>query len=299
MSQRIFTYKTPKNFIGHKISEFLKSVHFSEKILAALRQDENSLKIHNIPVCMNQRLEKNSILSVCLPDETIEKDIKVLPVKIDLHILFEDEDLLVINKPADMPIHPSRQNYEHTLGNAVAYYYQQKGEKHLYRCINRLDKDTSGLTIIAKNRIIAGMLYHQMQNRQIYREYTAIVQGSLSGQGTIDLPIGKDSTKGSILRFIDTENGQRAVTHYTSKPCQENLSLVRLHLDTGRTHQIRVHMKEIGHPLIGDRLYNPDNHLMNRQALHAGILKFTHPYTGEYLTFMQEPPADMEKFIKT
>lgn len=295
MTSRIFTYNIPEAFIGHKISEFLKSVHFSEKILAMLRQDDNSLRLDGSIVYMNRQIDKTGLLEVCIKQDLMHN--KVLPVKAPLNIVFEDEDLMVINKPANMPIHPSRQDYENTLGNAVAYYYEEKGENHLFRCINRLDKDTSGLTIIAKNRVIAAMLYDQMQKRDIYREYTAIVEGHLSGSGTINKPIGKTETQGSIMRFIDY-NGQPAITHYESTPLSHSLSLVKLHLDTGRTHQIRVHMKEIGHPLIGDRLYNPTSCLMQRQALHAGVLRFTHPYTGEEMCFIQEPPKDMQDVLR-
>jgi len=297
MTDRIYTYNIPSDFAGHKISEYLKSKHYSEKILAALRQDEEALRVDGKIAHMNHIITKSCTLTLCSRDESdLLRDCsapKVLPVKLPLEILYEDADLMVINKPAHMPIHPSRQNYENTLGNAVIYHYQQKGENHLFRCINRLDKDTSGLTIIAKNRIIAAMLYDQMQNRAIYREYTALVEGTLEGSGTLSMPIRKSDETGTIMRIIDFEKGQHAVTHYEAEPLTNELSLVRLHLDTGRTHQIRVHMKAIGHPLIGDRLYNPDNTLMNRQALHAGILCFTHPYTEEMLTFTAPLPEDM------
>lgn len=304
---RVFTYQIPAAFCGHKISEYLKSVHFSEKILASLRQDENSIRLDQLPVHMNQLIEKPCTLSVSLSEDSgstsgvdslgLFSAGKVLPVKAHLQIVYEDDDILIIDKPAAMPIHPSRQEYEHTLGNAVMYYYQSRGFFTPFRCINRLDKDTSGLTIIAKNRIIAAMLNDAMQRREIYREYTAIVEGSLSGSGTLSMPIAKEDLEGSILRYVDYKNGQSAITHYESTPVSDSFSLVRLHLDTGRTHQIRVHMKEIGHPLIGDRLYNPANHLMNRQALHAGYLRFVHPYSGEALSFNAALPADMQTLI--
>lgn len=293
MKKRIFTYHIPASMHGHKISEYLKSLNYSEKILASLRQEEAALSLDNIQIHMNHVIDSAaSVLTVSMK-ETPDTG-KVLPVMLPLDILYEDEDILVINKSAGIPIHPSRQNYEHTLGNAVAYHYQTIGINTAFRCINRLDKDTSGLTIIAKNKISAAILYSQMQNRKIYREYTAIVCGQLSGNGTISLPIGKSCDNSSILRFIDYEHGKKAVTHYKSQIIPgTSLSLVHLHLDTGRTHQIRVHMKAIGHPLIGDKLYNPDNTLMNRQALHAQTICFTHPYTGKELTFTTALPDDM------
>lgn len=292
MSKNSYIYEIPTAFCGHKLSYFLKSKYYPEKLLAALRQDAASLRLNGQVVHMNMIIPPiaANILTVIFKEDCVSE--KVLPVKLPLDIVYEDDDILVINKPAGMPIHPSRQNFEHTLGNAVAYYYETMNEEHTFRCINRLDKDTSGLTIIAKNRISAAILYEQMQRREIYREYTALVEGTLIGNGTIDLPIGKTDENGSIRRFVDPVNGKRAITHYSSTPLNNGMSLVKLHLDTGRTHQIRVHMTHIGYPLIGDRLYNPANTLLPGQALHAGHLRFRHPHTGEELSFTQAPPYE-------
>jgi 23S rRNA pseudouridine1911/1915/1917 synthase len=225
----------------------------------------------------------------------------------DLDIVYEDEDLMVINKPYDTPIHPSINNYENTLANGVMAYFAVQKIPFVYRCINRLDRDTSGLLIIAKNMMSGAVLSQMSSARAIHREYLAIVEGELPPCGTIDLPIAR-AEDSAIMRCIDRERGEIAITHYTciQKTIQKTghgstaLSLARIHLETGRTHQIRVHMKAIGHPLIGDFLYNPGStQLIGRQALHSHRLSFAHPITGELLTFTRGMPEDMRRIFPT
>ena len=225
-----------------------------------------------------------------------ESSAKILPVPMDLDIVYEDEDILVLNKPADMPIHPSLNNYENTLANGVSAYYQQKGEAYVFRCMNRLDRDTTGLTILAKHMLSAAILSQDVANRAVHRTYLAIVEGTLTGSGTIDAPIGRESDS-LITRCIDYEHGERAVTHYRSLACHNNLTLVSLRLETGRTHQIRVHMKHLGYPLIGDYLYHPDMTKIDRQALHSSLLEFTHPITKKAMKLSAPLPTDMRKLF--
>ena len=203
---------------------------------------------------------------------------------------------MVINKPAGMPIHPSMNNYYNSLANGLASYIAQQNCPFVFRCINRLDRDTSGLTIIAKHYVSAGMLSTMIANKTssgITREYLAIVKGSvLPSEGTIAAPLGRK--EGSIIeRCVDFEKGESAVTHYRVLDEKNGHSLVSLILETGRTHQIRIHMKYLGYPLIGDYLYNPDMALMHRQALHAWKLSFRHPITGEQMHFAAPLPEDM------
>lgn len=217
------------------------------------------------------------------------------PVPLPLHIVFEDDDMLILNKPSDMPIHPSMDNYENTLGNAVAYYYRDQ-MPFVYRCVNRLDRDTSGLTIVAKNQISAGILSQMVAERQIKREYLALSSSaSLPDLGTIDAPIARKEAS-VIERVVDYDKGEHAVTHYRKIAVnnERNLSLLLLHLETGRTHQIRVHMKHIGAPLIGDYLYNPNMTYIGRQALHSYRLTFNHPITKEPMQFTAPVPDDMQ-----
>ena len=244
---------------------------------------------------MNEMLSSGDRVSVVLI-ETISE--KVIPTKLPIDIVYEDEDILVVNKSAGMPSHPSRGVAETTLGNAVAYYYLEKGEEGIYRCVNRLDKNTSGLTIIAKNALSGAIMYEQVKSRKVERIYTAIVEGKIVPKsGRIDKPICR-AEEGSVLRCVDEINGQRAVTNYEVIAEGEGISVVRLHLETGRTHQIRVHMAYIGHPLLGDHLYNPANHDIGRHALHAGAITFTHPITGEKMHFETELPEDMQKTLE-
>ena len=223
---------------------------------------------------------------------------KIPPVELPLDIIYEDEDLMVINKPAGMPIHPSMNNYYNSLANSLAYYFAQQNCPFVFRCINRLDRDTSGLTIIAKHYVSAGMLSTMIANKtssSITREYLAIVKGSvLPSEGTITAPLGRK--EGSIIeRCVDFEKGESAVTHYRVLDEKNGHSLVSLILETGRTHQIRIHMKYLGYPLIGDYLYNLDMEQIQRQALHAWKLSFVHPITGEKMQFTAPLPEDMTK----
>ena len=221
---------------------------------------------------------------------------KIPPVNLPLNIVYEDADLMVINKPAGMPIHPSMNNYYNSLANALAYYFEQQNCPFVFRCINRLDRDTSGLTIVAKHYVSAGMLSAMIANKAtsgITREYLAIAKGSVRPlEGTITAPLGRK--EGSIIeRTVDFENGESAVTHYRVLDEKNGHSLVSLILETGRTHQIRIHMKYLGYPLIGDYLYNPDMEQIQRQALHAWKLSFVHPITGEKMQFTAPLPEDM------
>lgn len=294
--ERILNYEIPENFIGHKISEFLHNKGYSKQNLTVLKRMPESILVNGVWVHLNERLKAGDILTVHITETEVSQ--KIPPVELPFPIVYEDEDLVVINKPANMPIHPSMKNYENTLGNAAAYYYEKQGKPFVYRCINRLDKDTTGLTIIAKHLVSCGILYTAMEQREIKREYIAIVEGEdIPESGTVDLPLGRKPDS-AIERMVDYEHGDRAVTHYRVLAKGGGLALLSLHLDTGRTHQIRVHMKEIGHPLIGDFLYHPENTQMDRQALHATKLEFTHPITGQELMLTAPLPEDMQKALE-
>lgn len=242
---------------------------------------------------MKTVIQTGDKLTVILEEQKPSEHIP--PVYHPLHIVFEDDDMLILNKPSDMPIHPSMDNYENTLGNAVSYYYKDQ-MPFVYRCVNRLDRDTSGLTIVAKNQISAGILSQMVSERQIKREYLALSSSaSLPDLGTIDAPIARKEAS-VIERVVDYNKGEHAVTHYRKIAVnnERNLSLLLLHLETGRTHQIRVHMKHIGAPLIGDYLYNPDMTYIGRQALHSYRLTFNHPITKEPVQFTAPVPDDMQ-----
>lgn len=302
--ERIIHYRIPNSYEGHKISEFLRNQGISTKSIIRLKSDVENVLLNDEPGFINRILKKDDRLTLCVKE--LESSKKIPPVDLPLSIIYEDEDILIVNKPANMPIHPSMNNYENTLGNAVAYYYMKKGEPFLYRCINRLDRDTTGLTILAKHYLSCGILYDEMESREIKRTYYAIVENRtvfdapyahrLLQTGTIDLPLGRKPDS-AIERMVDIKSGDKAITHYRVLATNDGLSLLELQLDTGRTHQIRVHMQAIGHPLIGDFLYNPKDTHMKRQALHAGKLSFRHPITKEILSFTAPVPQDMQVFF--
>ncbi len=296
LNNRQIEYEIGKEEAGIRLSRFLKDRGYPEASLSRLRHEEGATLFNNVPVHMNYvfRNEDCGVLKVIIRDSGISG--KIEPVFGEIDIIYEDEDIIVINKPAFMPIHPSLNNYGNTLANALAYYMAQKGEHIVFRCINRLDRDTTGLTIVAKHYLAAGILSEAMNRREIKREYFGIAEKVDITNGTIDAPIARKNDS-SIERTVDYEKGETAVTHYETLLCKNELSLYRFKLDTGRTHQIRVHMKYLGSPLIGDFLYNPEDKRMTRQALHAGKLSFCHPITGKEMIFAAQLPEDMREYF--
>lgn len=293
---RTLIYSITEQDACQTIEQFLRGKGYSSQCIKELKKQWESILIDDEPQYMRVALQAGNTLTVHIQEENSSE--KIPPVELPLDIVYEDEDLLVINKPADMPIHPSLNNYENSLANALAWYFEKQNKPFVFRCINRLDRDTSGLTIVAKHMLSAGILSSMVVKRSIHREYLAIVRGQvLPKEGTIDAPIGRKGDS-IIERRIDYEKGERAITHYTLKEYKNGHSLLSIHLETGRTHQIRVHMKHIGFPLIGDYLYNPDMEYMTRQALHSHRLQFTHPITGESMDFIAPLPVDMQKVLE-
>ena len=292
--KRIFNYKIPIEFEGQTLLSYLKAKEYSGPIITHLKRTENGILLNNVWGRVRDVLHKDDILTIQLIEN--ESSENIVPTNLPLDIVYEDEDIMVINKAADTPIHPSQGNYDNTLANAVAYYFHGKGESFTYRCINRLDRDTTGLLILAKHMYSASILSNMVQNREIHREYLAVATGEVPAGGTIIAPIGRVDGS-TIERQVDEKNGEYACTHYKTLLTKNGYSLVSLKLETGRTHQIRVHMKYIGHPLLGDFLYNPDYSVISRQSLHSHKLKFKHPITKEELEFVAELPKDMSSII--
>lgn len=284
---RELTYKVTEEEEGMKIGDFLRKKGCSRHVIVHLKKTENGILLNKEWAYVGQVLKANDQLEIRILEEASSE--QIVPRQLPLDIIYEDEDLLVINKPADMPIHPSINNYDNTLANALMWYYQEKKEAFVYRCINRLDRDTTGLLIVAKNMLSGGILSDMSKKREIHREYLAIAEGKVPEEGVIDAPIARKE-ESVIERCVDFEKGDPAVTHYWRMDYRNGYSLVRLKLETGRTHQIRVHMKYLGHPLTGDYLYNPDYRILDHQALHSWKLEFRHPITGEQMHFAAEPP---------
>ena len=293
--ERIITYTIDSASAGLRIEQYLRRRGYSYQNLTQLKKMRESILINGVWSYMRTAVKDGDILTVHIQEP--ESSPNIPPVKLPLDIVYEDEDIVVVNKPAGMPVHPSLNNYENSLANGLMYYYQEQGKPFIFRCTNRLDRDTSGLTVVAKHMVSSSILSSMGMRHEITREYLAIVRGALKpSEGTIDAPIGRTGSS-LIERKIDFENGERAVTHYRVVEEQNGHSLVSLILETGRTHQIRVHMKYIGHPLVGDYLYNPDMEYIDRQALHSHRLSFTHPVTGEKMEFTAPLPADMRKIL--
>lgn len=295
--KRTFDYEIGSADADQTILQFLKNKGYSSSNVVALKKIEKSILVNGIWEHVTYKLQEGDELTVHYTEETASKNI--VPTPLPFSIVYEDEDIIIVDKPADMPVHPSMNNYTNTLANALMYYYGQKGKRFTFRCINRLDRDTTGLVLLAKHGISAGILSMQMQQRQIHRTYLALVEGRFSEpQGTIDAPIARKG-ESIIEREVNFETGERAVTHYkVVQTCSGGkYTLLSIHLETGRTHQIRVHMQHIGHPLIGDTLYPSDCSRIQRQALHSARLVFPHPVTGEIMDFRAELPKDMSRLL--
>lgn len=272
------------------IQKYLKSKGFSSTVIRHLKETANGIQNNGVWARVHEPLKVGDVLTLHLTEEESSENIVSTPLP--LHIVYEDQDLLVINKSAGTPIHPSQGNYDNTLANACAYYFEEKGEPFTYRCINRLDRDTTGLLILARHAYSASLLSSMVAKREIHREYRAIVTGLLPEEGTVEAPIARVDGS-TIEREVNFETGEFARTHYKRLAYKNGYSLASLKLETGRTHQIRVHMNYIGHPLPGDFLYHPDYSVINRQALHSYRLTFTHPVTGALMDFTAPLPQDM------
>lgn len=292
MIKKSICYPIAKEQAGFTVQQFLKAQGYSHRLVVHLKNTPMGLSVAGKPVYATHRLVTGDLLTVNLAEE--EHSGNIVPVRLPLDIVYEDEDILVINKEAGVPVHPSQGHYDNTLANGVAWYFREKGQPFTYRVINRLDRDTTGLLLLAKHTLSACILSGQMKNRLIRREYLALAQGLLPESGTITAPIARKEGS-TIERQVDYEKGETACTHFRRISYNQrlDLSLALLWLETGRTHQIRVHLKAAGHPLPGDFLYNPDYRQIARQPLHSFKLSFTHPISGGEMEFRAQLPQDM------
>lgn len=293
---RNIDYIIDEDSSGLRVEQFLRRKRYSGQNLSEIKRMPKSILVNGVHYYMRQELSTGDHLQVRICET--QNSEKIPPTKLPLDIIYEDEDLLVLNKPAGMPIHPSLNNYTNSIANALAYYFQSQGKPFIFRCCNRLDRDTSGLTIVSKHLVSGSILSDMTKYREVHREYLAIARGSVTpSEGTIQAPLGRK--EGTIIeRTVDWEHGEDAVTHYKVVKEANGHSLVSLRLETGRTHQIRIHMKHLGYPLIGDYLYNPDMEYMTRQALHSHHMEFTHPVTGEHMSFTAPLPEDMARVMQ-
>ena len=291
--KRTFTYQITEADAGKTVGTFLLEHEYTPTCIKFLKKAAGLITVNGVWEFVNKPLKENDILETVFLDE--ESSENVPSVEMPLDIVYEDEDILVLNKMANLPIHPTK-GYEYTnLANGVVYYYEKQGIPFVFRSVNRIDKDTTGLVIIAKNMLSGSILGESMRNRGIHRTYLAVTEGELPEKGTIDLPIGR--REGSAVERCIDENGAKAVTHYERLKYKNGHSLAKVSLETGKTHQIRLHMRAIGHPLPADVLYNPNFQVIRRHALHSWKLEFEHPITKEKMYFEQELPEDMKKIL--
>jgi 23S rRNA pseudouridine1911/1915/1917 synthase len=258
---------------------------------------EGHVLVNNKNVKTNYKCHAGDELTIDIPEPEI---LDVLPEKMDLDIYYEDRDVLVVNKPKGMVVHPAPGHLSGTLVNGLMYHCKDlSGINGVLRpgIVHRIDKDTSGLLMVAKNDFAHESLVNQLVNKTVLRKYKAIVHGNIPHDyGTIDAPIGRDPKDRQSMTVVD--NGKHAVTHFQVLERFGDFTFIECQLETGRTHQIRVHMKYIGYPLAGDPKYGPKKTLdIKGQALHAGVLGFHHPRTGEFLQFEAPLPPEFEAIL--
>ena len=266
-----------------------EQLHLSDRLITRLKK-ANKIYLNNLPTYSKKPVTVGDTVSVLIDFD--EDNSNIVATEIPLDIIYEDEYLLVINKPAGIAIHPSILHYNDSLSNGVKFYFDKLGLKKKIRIVNRLDRNTSGLVIFAKNEYIQECLIRQMKTKEFKKEYLAIVEGILPNKsGTLNFPIARK--EGSIIERCVDPNGDKAITHYDVLKTFNNLSLVHIVLETGRTHQIRVHFSYINHPVLGDTLYGHPSKLINRQALHSFKITFVHPVSKEVMTLEAPIPDDM------
>lgn len=293
-------YIIPKQEENKTIKQILLT-HFqiSHRLFTTLKR-ENSILLNDLPSFLYDSVRENDKISILFDYE--EDNSNILPKEMNLSILYEDDCYLVVNKPAGIPVHPSILHYEDSLSNGIAFYFEKIGLKKKIRPVNRIDKDTSGLVIFAKNEYVQETLIRQMKTHIFQKVYIAIVKGILEKkQGTINAPIARKEN--SIIERCVIDSGSPSITHY--QVLQEKdyhdfpISILQCTLETGRTHQIRVHLSYIGHPLLGDDLYGGNLTFIQRQALHSYQISFIHPVTKQAVHYEAPLPEDLIRFFST
>ena len=290
-------YEVQKDNKYDNIKDLLRGYFgISERLLVKLKFNKRIL-YNNENTYLNHELNENDIIEVDLDFD--EESDNIVPTKMDLKIVYEDDAMIIINKPSGMPVHPSQNHYEDSLSNGIKYYFNSIGLKRKIRPVNRLDRNTSGLVIFAKNEYIQECLIHEMKNDEFKKEYLAILEGFVENdEGVINAPIARKDASIIEREVSNSKLAKEAITKYyvldRYTAHDKELSLVKFILKTGRTHQIRVHAKYIGHPILGDSLYGNESDLILRHALHAYKIEFVHPISKEKLSFEIDLPEDFK-----
>ena len=276
------------------INQILKQeLNISSRLLQKLINSKHIYLNNNIVDTRNS-VKLNDVISVNLDFD--EESENIIPQKMNLNIVYEDESFLIVNKPPQIAIHPSILHYNDSLANGVKYYFDEINLHRKIRPVNRLDFNTSGLVLFAKNQYIQECLISQMKNHTFCKEYIAVVYGKFKEKsGIINLPIARKEN--SIIERYISETGQQAITHYEVLQEFTDISVVKCILETGRTHQIRLHMSAIGHPLIGDSMYGITSNFIDRQALHSSKISFIHPISKEHMSFECSLLEDIQRLL--
>lgn len=288
-------YLVTEEFNGLKVYNILRGpMKVSGTMIKRLKKSGGIL-LNNAPVRTIDGVKTGDILTVIIDNN---EGATITPENNLISVLYEDESFIAVDKPANMAVHPSAGHQTGTLAQAVLWYLIEQGLQTKIRPINRLDRDTSGITLFAKNAYIQDQLARQMKDNRVYKAYLGIVHGVFSPEkGTIRLPIARK--EGSIMERVIDSSGYDSITHYETIKVHNDLSLVKFVLETGRTHQIRVHSKAMGHPLLGDGLYSDiETNLIGRQALHSHQLSFDHPITGKRIELVSPLPEDMKRVLE-
>ena len=282
-----FTYTVPDAFDGQTVQNFLRQgCHLSWRMVVKLKRVENGIMVDGEHRRTIDRVTSGQTVVVTMPTD----DVKIEGADIPLKVAYEDEYLLIIDKPPFLAVHPSAGKPEPTLANAVVAYFEKRGVPLSFRPISRLDRNTSGLLTVSKSSHLAFALTGAVQ-----KTYLAIVCGKLEGEGVIDQPIRVK--EGSIITREVGEGGKESRTRWRALATDGNITLVWVQLETGRTHQIRVHLSWLGYPLVGDTVYGTDE-MLSRHALHCTRLEFAHPVTGEAMDVKSPLPPDMTELLK-
>lgn len=268
---------------GLQIKDFLRNFGVSSSLLAKLKRTENGITKNGKFAKVIETVHCGDTVRIKIEN----KGIMPTPVKMDIEIVFEDEDIIVFNKPPFMPVHESRNHIGDTLSNFAAYHIK---ENTAFRAVYRLDRDTSGLVLAAKHELAASKLAGKIK-----KDYYAVVEGIITNSATIDAPIARCGD--SIIKRKVDSGGENAITHYTPVSSKDENTLLKINLETGRTHQIRVHFSHIGHPLLGDSLYGGRTDRISRQALHCKDIYFTHPLTRKEMHLTSNFPRDILNII--
>lgn len=289
-SEDIILFKVEHD--GKTLEKFLYSQQISGRLFRRLYKQKN-IFVNGSFYSKDTILQSGDIISIIIPEEEDDTLGEFMP----LDIIYEDRDLLIINKPPFMVVHPTKSHQKSTLLNGIAYYFKQKGVKRKIRFVNRLDMNTSGILIVAKSSFAHQQVALQFEQNQVKKRYMAVVSGIVEkDEGVIDLPIGREEEGG--IRRIVTKDGKKAITKYKVIERYRNATLLDIQLITGRSHQIRVHLKHIGHPIIGDTLYYKPSEYIDRQALHSYYLGFKLPRSKEFKEFKADLAWDIKNLIQ-